>query len=139
MFGTLAEAYVCQMESGMPHVENAVDTMARLENRKAMDEAVTLYSGRMSESLRMPVLDDDEISRCHNDCLKQAIDLFLSKSVFDHKLEYQRQMNVRNYSRNHNNAYVLMKNIYKLLSSHGKHCFPLVNFLDPTRDCEQIY
>ena len=94
MFGTLVEVYVEQMKTGVPYVENAVETMARLENNQAKDEASALYYNLVLESLKMPVDDDAEFSRCHNTCLQKAIDLFLSKAVFDNNHTFQRQMNV---------------------------------------------
>ena len=94
VLGSLVEIYVEQMKTSMPHVENAVDTMAQLENKKAREEAVAFYYSKMLESLHMPVLDDSEFSRCHNECLQQAIEVFLSKSVFDNNHQYQRHMNV---------------------------------------------
>lgn len=93
MFGTLVEVYVEQMKTGVPYVENAVETMARLENNQAKDEASALYYNLMLESLKMPVDDDAAFSRCHNTCLQRAIDLFLSKAVFDNDHTFQRQMN----------------------------------------------
>ena len=94
MFGSLVGVYVEQMKTGIPYVENAVQTMAQLENKKAQEEAVAFYSSKMRESLMMPVLDDKTFSRCHNECLQQAIELFLSKSVFDKDHEYQKKMMV---------------------------------------------
>ena len=75
MLGSLVGVYVEQMKTGMPYVENAVDAMAQIENKKASEEAVDFYNSKMLESLQMPVLDNSEFSRCHNDCLQQ-----LSKS-----------------------------------------------------------
>ena len=95
MLALLLEVYVDQMNNGgVPRVENAVDTMAQLENSRAMEEAATLYQLLMAGSLTMPVIEDTEFSRCHNNCLQKAIDLFLSKAVFDENHKYQREMNV---------------------------------------------
>ena len=94
VLGSLVEVYVEQMKTGMPYVENAVDTMAQIENKKAREEAVAFYSSKMRQSLQMPVLYDSDFSRCHNDCLQHAIEVFLSKSVFDKDQEYQKTMNV---------------------------------------------
>ena len=94
VLGSLVEVYVEQMKISMPQVENAVDTMAQIENKKAREEAVAFYSSNMHQSLKMPVLDDSEFSRCHNDCLQLAIKLFLSKSVFDSDQAYPKRMNV---------------------------------------------
>jgi len=94
VLGSLVEVYVEQMKTGVPYVENAVETMARLENSQAKDEASALYYALMLESLKMPVDDDAAFSRCHNTCLQRAIDLFLSKAVFDNDHTFQRQMNV---------------------------------------------
>ena len=69
------------MRTGVPQVENAVDTLAKLENSRAVSEAVNLYENLMWQSVTMPVLDDAEISRTHNEILQKAIDCFLSKAI----------------------------------------------------------
>ena len=79
MLGSLVEVYVEQMKTSMPQVENAFDTMARRENRKAEKEAVALYHSSMIESIQMPALDDDEFSSCHEDCSQRAIDAYLQR------------------------------------------------------------
>ena len=90
----MLEIYVEQMKTGVSYVENAVETMARLESSQAMEEASALYYNLMLDSLKMPVDDDHEFSRCHNTCLQKAIDLFLSNAVFHNDHTFQIKLNV---------------------------------------------
>ena len=95
MLASLLSVYVVQIKSnGIPVVENAVDTMAQLQNTRAKELAVSNYLQKMNSDLVFPVINDNEISQCHNKCLQEAIADYLQNSIFDDNHTYQREMNV---------------------------------------------
>ena len=91
----LASAYVETIRDGkMPCIENAVISMAVIENSRAVEEGLALYNLAMSHSVVMPTPDDKTLTDAHMAALKDAIKLFLTKAVFDSSHEYQETLNV---------------------------------------------
>ncbi|KAL3871939.1 hypothetical protein ACJMK2_039911 [Sinanodonta woodiana] len=94
MFATLTQAYVAAIQEGkIPCIESALDMMAQIENSKAVEACVQLYVEKMNNTLQFPVPSDNDLSDAHHRCLKDAIDLFLKKAVYDQNHEYQRDAN----------------------------------------------
>ncbi|KAL3871961.1 hypothetical protein ACJMK2_039933 [Sinanodonta woodiana] len=94
LFATLTRAYVVAIRDGkIPCVESAMEVMAQTENRKAVEACVQLYVEKMNDALQFPVPNDNDLSDAHHHCLKDAIDLFLKKAVYDQNHEYQRDAN----------------------------------------------
>ncbi|KAL3871943.1 hypothetical protein ACJMK2_039915 [Sinanodonta woodiana] len=94
MFASLTQAYVTAIRHGkIPCIESALNMMAQIENTKAVEACVQLYVEKMNNTLQFPVPNDSDLSEAHHLCLKDAIDLFLKKAVYDQNHEYQRDAN----------------------------------------------
>ncbi|KAL3871944.1 hypothetical protein ACJMK2_039916 [Sinanodonta woodiana] len=94
MFATLTQAYVAAIRHGkIPCIESALNMMAQIENNKVVEACVQLYVEKMNNTLQFPDPNDNDLSDAHHRCLKDAIDLFLKKAVYDQNHEYQREAN----------------------------------------------
>ena len=55
MLGNLAECYVTAIQSGaIPCIETAVESTAKLENRRAVEDSVKQYRSMMAERVQLP-------------------------------------------------------------------------------------
>ncbi len=96
VLASLATSYVEAIRSGVvPCIENAVVTMATIENAKAVEAALDLYKNLMSERVAMPTPNEETLTAAHNVTLKETVQHFLSKAVFDSDHAYQEELNVR--------------------------------------------
>lgn len=94
MWIALVKSYAESIRRGdVPCIENAIVSMATLENGKAMNAGVELYREKMLETVTMPTPDDKTLSKQHALVLRQAIKLFLSKAVCDTNNKYQGRLN----------------------------------------------
>uniref|UniRef100_A0A8C1JRF8 GB1/RHD3-type G domain-containing protein n=1 Tax=Cyprinus carpio TaxID=7962 RepID=A0A8C1JRF8_CYPCA len=90
--GNLAEVYVEAIRSGnVPCLENAVVSLAKIQNVRAVDEALQFY---MIEMLKMALLPmrPEELSDIHTDVEKKAIEVFITMSFNDNDQIYQREL-----------------------------------------------
>uniref|UniRef100_A0A8C1JUY5 Uncharacterized protein n=1 Tax=Cyprinus carpio TaxID=7962 RepID=A0A8C1JUY5_CYPCA len=93
--GNLAEVYVEAIRSGnVPCLENAVVSLAKIQNVRAVDEALQFY---MIEMLKMALLPmrPEELSDIHTDVEKKAIEVFITMSFNDNDQIYQRELMVK--------------------------------------------
>ncbi len=82
MFVTLAECYIEAIRNGtIPCIQNAVDTMAMVENDKAMKYAESLYDKRWSD-VKFPI-PSTRLHDIHSEAQKIAVDAFVTRVIFD--------------------------------------------------------
>ncbi|XP_004752695.2 guanylate-binding protein 6 [Mustela putorius furo] len=90
---TLVVTYVDTINTGaVPCVENAVTTLAQLENSEAVQKAANHYSEQMSQRLTLPTDTLQELLDVHADCEKEAIEVFMKHSFKDDKQEFQKSL-----------------------------------------------
>ncbi|XP_076864133.1 guanylate-binding protein 3-like [Brachyhypopomus gauderio] len=83
VLGSLAEVYVEAIRRGrVPCLENAVKTLAQIQNGKAVEQAVQVYINQMFISLSLP-MDPAELSDLHQQAERKAIEVFISTSFND--------------------------------------------------------
>ncbi|KAM8791744.1 LOW QUALITY PROTEIN: guanylate-binding protein 6-like [Rhynchonycteris naso] len=91
--GTLVVTYVGAINSGaVPCLENAVTTMAQIENSAAMQKAVEHYSEHMAQRVRLPTDTLQELLDLHAACEKEAIAMFMVNSFKDENQEFQKNL-----------------------------------------------
>ncbi|XP_027392429.1 guanylate-binding protein 6-like isoform X2 [Bos indicus x Bos taurus] len=91
--GTLVEAYVNAINSGsVPCLENAVTTLAQLENSAAVQKAADHYSEQMTKRLSLPTDTLQELLEVHAACEKEAIAVFMKHSFKDEKKDFQKKL-----------------------------------------------
>ena len=89
------EAYVNAINSGsVPCLENAVTTLAQLENSAAMQKAADHYSEQMAQRLSLPTDTLQELLEVHAACEKEAIAIFMEHSFKDENQEFQKNLEV---------------------------------------------
>ena len=87
------EAYVNAINSGsVPCLENAVTTLAQLENSAAMQKAADHYSEQMAQRLSLSTDTLQELLEVHTACEKEAIAIFMERSFKDDKLMFQKKL-----------------------------------------------
>ena len=95
VFATLVTTYTEAIRNGaIPCVENALKSLALIENTRAVEEAFLFYQHEM-ETLQLPTKDDKTLNDHHFSCLQNAIKLFLSKAIMDENNQFQGKLNVR--------------------------------------------
>ncbi|XP_066232957.1 guanylate-binding protein 4-like isoform X1 [Saccopteryx leptura] len=91
--GTLAKAYVGAINSGaVPCLENAVTTLAQIENSAAVQKAAEHYSQQMAQRVSFPTDTLQELLGVHMACEREAIQLFMERSFKDDKWEFQKKL-----------------------------------------------
>ncbi|XP_034170571.2 guanylate-binding protein 1 isoform X2 [Pangasianodon hypophthalmus] len=81
--GSLAEVYVEAIRSGqVPCLENAVESLAKIQNERAVEQGLQVYQSKVYESVCFP-LDPSELSDIHRKAETAAIDIFISTSFND--------------------------------------------------------
>ncbi|KAL1772146.1 guanylate-binding 4 [Sigmodon hispidus] len=91
--GTLVKTYVDAINSGtVPCLENAVMTLAQLENSAAVQRAAEHYSEQMAQRVRFPTDTLQELLDVHAACEKEAIAVFMKHSFKDDEQEFQRKL-----------------------------------------------
>ncbi|XP_045657784.1 guanylate-binding protein 6-like [Ursus americanus] len=90
---TLVVTYVDTINTGaVPCLENAVATLAQLENSEAVQKAANHYSKQMAQRLTLPTDTLQELLDVHADCEKEAIAVFMEHSFKDEKQEFQKTL-----------------------------------------------
>ncbi|XP_054577260.1 guanylate-binding protein 4-like [Eptesicus fuscus] len=91
--GTLGKAYVDAINSGaVPCLENAVTTLAELENSAAMQKAANHYSEQMAQRVSFPTDTLQELLDLHAACEKEALVIFMEHSIMDEKQGFQEKL-----------------------------------------------
>ena len=91
--GTLVEAYVNAINSGsVPCLENAVTTLAQLENSAAVQKAADHYSEQMTKRLSLPTDMLQELLEVHTACEREAIVVFMNQSFKDENQDFQKKL-----------------------------------------------
>lgn len=91
--GILVVAYVDAINTGdVPCLENAVTTLAQLENSAAVQKAADLYSEQMAQRLSLPADTYLELLEVHADCECEAIAVFMEHSFKDDTQEFQKML-----------------------------------------------
>ncbi|XP_059544916.1 guanylate-binding protein 6-like [Myotis daubentonii] len=81
---TLVVTYVDAINSGaVPCLENAVTTLAQLENSGAVQKAADHYSEQMAQRVSLPTDTLQELLDLHAACEKEAIAIFMERSFKD--------------------------------------------------------
>ena len=83
--------YVDAINTGaVPCLENAVTTLAQLENSAAVQKAADHYSEQMAQRLSLPTETLQELLELHTACEREAIAIFMESSFKDKDQEFQR-------------------------------------------------
>ncbi|XP_051021929.1 guanylate-binding protein 4-like isoform X4 [Acomys russatus] len=91
--GILVQTYVDAINSGtVPCLENAVMTLAQLENSAAVQKAADHYSKQIAQRVRLPTDTLQELLDVHAGCEKEAISLFMEHSFKDDEQVFQRML-----------------------------------------------
>ncbi|XP_039077767.1 guanylate-binding protein 6-like [Hyaena hyaena] len=90
---TLVVTYVDTINTGaVPCLENAVTTLAQLENSVAVQKAADHYSEQMAQRVRFPTDTLQELLDVHADCERAAIAVFMEHSFKDENQEFQKKL-----------------------------------------------
>ena len=91
--GTLVVTYVDAINSGsVPCLENAVTTLAHLENSAAVQKAADHYSEQMIQRLNLPTDTLQELLEVHAACGREAIVVFMNQSFKDENQDFQKKL-----------------------------------------------
>ncbi|XP_059544918.1 guanylate-binding protein 6-like [Myotis daubentonii] len=91
--GTLVVTYVDTINKGsVPCLENAVTTLAQLENSAAVQKAADHYSEQMGQRVIFPTDTLKELLDLHAVCEREAIAIFLEHSFKDDQREFQKKL-----------------------------------------------
>uniref|UniRef100_A0A672N7J5 GB1/RHD3-type G domain-containing protein n=1 Tax=Sinocyclocheilus grahami TaxID=75366 RepID=A0A672N7J5_SINGR len=92
--GNLAEVYVEAIRSGkVPCLENAVVSLAKIQNVRAVEQALQFYMAEMLSIAQLPMCPE-ELSDIHTVTEKKAIDVFIIMSFNDNDQIYQQELMV---------------------------------------------
>ncbi|KAL2103142.1 hypothetical protein ACEWY4_000010 [Coilia grayii] len=90
MLGCLAETYVEAIRSGkVPCLESAVESLALIQNGRAVAEALDLYQKEMQRWVRLPTDTQEALSHIHARAEEEAVSSFINASFND--LEHKHQ------------------------------------------------
>ncbi|XP_073426774.1 guanylate-binding protein 2-like [Dendrobates tinctorius] len=94
MLAVLASSYVSAIQSGtVPCMENAVLALAEIENTGAVQDAMSKYQCEMEKRvLKFPTETQQEFLNMHMECEKEAIAVFMGRSLNDKDQKYQRKL-----------------------------------------------
>ncbi|CAJ0953401.1 unnamed protein product [Ranitomeya imitator] len=89
--GDVAVSYVESIRSGsIPSMENAVLALAKIENSRAVHEALSKYDELMSQHVsKFPTETQDELLNLDKECHAEALSDFMKLSFKDENHEYQ--------------------------------------------------
>ncbi|XP_005863426.2 PREDICTED: guanylate-binding protein 6-like [Myotis brandtii] len=91
--GTLVVTYIDTINKGsVPCLENAVTTLAQLENSAAVQKAADHYSEQMGQRVIFPTDTLQELLDLHAACEREAIAIFLEHSFKDDQREFQKKL-----------------------------------------------
>ncbi|XP_037010318.2 guanylate-binding protein 6-like isoform X3 [Artibeus jamaicensis] len=90
---TLVVTYVDAINSGaVPCLENAVTTLAQIENSAAVQKAADHYSEQMAQRVRFPTDTLQELLDLHVACEREALAIFMENSFKDEGQEFQKKL-----------------------------------------------
>ncbi|XP_066499909.1 guanylate-binding protein 1-like isoform X2 [Hoplias malabaricus] len=93
MLATLAQTYVEAISSGqVPSLDNAVESLSRIQNSRAVTEAVDFYRSEMIKKVKFPTETQQELSDIHSVVEKEAISVFIRDSFNDLDQKYQKEL-----------------------------------------------
>ncbi|XP_066499928.1 guanylate-binding protein 1-like [Hoplias malabaricus] len=93
MLATLAQTYVDAVSSGqVPSLDNAVESLSRIQNSRAVSEAVDFYHSEMIKKVKFPTETQQELSDLHSVVEKEAISIFIRNSFNDLDQKYQKEL-----------------------------------------------
>ncbi|NP_034389.2 guanylate-binding protein 1 isoform X1 [Mus musculus] len=90
---SLVQTYVSAICSGeLPCMENAVLTLAQIENSAAVQKAITYYEEQMNQKIHMPTETLQELLDLHRTCEREAIEVFMKNSFKDVDQKFQEEL-----------------------------------------------
>ncbi|XP_070261638.1 guanylate-binding protein 1-like isoform X2 [Myotis yumanensis] len=90
---TLVLTYVNTISSGdLPCMENAVLTLAQIENSTAVQKAMTHYDQQMTEKVQLPTETLQELLDLHMASEKEAVEIFMKNSFKDVDHLFQKEL-----------------------------------------------
>ncbi|XP_030641286.1 guanylate-binding protein 1-like [Chanos chanos] len=90
MLGTLAETYVKAISSGqVPCLDNAVESLSQIQNKRAVTEALDFYKSEMSRNVQLPTETQEDLSEIHTDIQREAVEIFINNSFNDFEQKHQ--------------------------------------------------
>ncbi|XP_030641366.1 guanylate-binding protein 1-like [Chanos chanos] len=93
MLGKLAETYVEAIRSGqVPCLADAVESLALIQNGRAITEALQFYQSEMSSKVQLPKETQEELSDIHAAVVKGTVEIFLNASFNDHDQKHQQEL-----------------------------------------------
>ncbi|XP_031436604.1 guanylate-binding protein 1-like [Clupea harengus] len=93
MLGNLAETYVEAIRSGkVPCLESAVESLAAIQNGRAITEALKFYRAEMERKVKFPTETQEALSMIHTAAEKLAISIFINESFNDQDHKHQQQL-----------------------------------------------
>ncbi|GCB76426.1 hypothetical protein scyTo_0019141, partial [Scyliorhinus torazame] len=93
MLAMLASSYVSAIATGaVPCLDDAVTSMARMENAVAVRLASDHYRQQMEQQVVNMPMETRELSDIHGNCEKEALGVFMQRSFKDQHQEYQKQV-----------------------------------------------
>ncbi|KAL8219636.1 UNVERIFIED_CONTAM: hypothetical protein K2H54_029795 [Gekko kuhli] len=96
MLANLAKSYVEAINSGqVPCLENAVHTLAKIENAAAVREAISCYEELMEKQMKLPTETMEELLELHAECEREATGVFMARAFGDCIDKFQGEL-VRN-------------------------------------------
>ncbi|ROJ35281.1 Guanylate-binding protein 1 [Anabarilius grahami] len=94
--GNLAEVYIEAIRSGkVPCLENAVVSLAKIQNVRAVEQALESYMTEMLSMAQLP-MDPEDLSNIHTVAEKKATEVFIAMSFNDNDQIYQQELMARN-------------------------------------------
>uniref|UniRef100_A0A672T7L9 Guanylate binding protein family member 6 n=1 Tax=Sinocyclocheilus grahami TaxID=75366 RepID=A0A672T7L9_SINGR len=92
--GNLAEIYVEAIRSGkVPCLENAVVSLAKIQNVRAVEQAMQFYMTEMLSIAQLPMCPE-ELSDIHKIAEKKAIEVFITMAFNDNDQMYHQELMV---------------------------------------------
>ncbi|XP_051738799.1 guanylate-binding protein 1-like [Ctenopharyngodon idella] len=90
--GNLAEVYIEAIRSGkVPCLENAVVSLAKIQNVRAVEQALEFYMTEMLSMAQLP-MDPEDLSNIHTVAEKKATEVFITMSFNDNDQIYQQEL-----------------------------------------------
>ncbi|XP_074122396.1 guanylate-binding protein 3-like isoform X2 [Sminthopsis crassicaudata] len=91
--GKLLETYVRTISSGdVPCLENAVLSLAQIENSAAVQKAAKHYVEQMALKVDFPTETLQDLLSVHTECEKEAISIFMKHSFKDENQKFQKEL-----------------------------------------------
>ncbi|XP_004582246.2 guanylate-binding protein 5 [Ochotona princeps] len=89
----LVLTYVNAINNGhLPCLENAVLTLAQIENSAAVQKAIAHYDQQMSQKVQLPTDTLQELLDLHRIIEREAIDVFMKNSFKDEDQKFQKEL-----------------------------------------------